>query len=146
MLAQAKIPGALEDKISLQAHDFLTVQPADTQGADVFFIRQCLQSWSHADAVEILRNILPAMDRAKSRIVIMSVVLASAGDPPIGQRGKGISRMRDLFMMQAMGGQERDLQQWEALVRDADAKLRIVSVSKPEGSVLSVIDVRFEED
>ena len=74
----------------------------------------------------------------------MSVVLAGAGDPSIGQREKGISRMRDLFMMQAMGGQERDMNQWNSLVRDTDAKLKIVSVVKPKGSVLSVIDVSFE--
>jgi 6-hydroxytryprostatin B O-methyltransferase len=144
VLAQAKIPEDLKDRISLQAHDFLTPQPSSAKGAEVFFIRQCLQNWPHKNAVRILQNIIPAMDRAKSRIVIMSVVLASASDTAVGQREKGISRMRDLFMMQAMGGQERDMQQWEVVVREADPDLEIVSVEKPKGSVLSVIDVRFK--
>jgi 6-hydroxytryprostatin B O-methyltransferase len=145
VLSQAKIPEDLKDRVSLQAYDFLTPQPSSSQGAEVFFIRQCLQNWSHMDAVRILQNILPAMDRAKSKIVIMSVVLASAADTSIGQREKGISRMRDLFMMQAMGGMERDRQQWEALVRDADQKLEIVNVNKPKGSVLSIIEVKFRD-
>ncbi|OCT48192.1 putative O-methyltransferase [Cladophialophora carrionii] len=144
VLSQARIPEDLKDRILLQAHDFLTPQPSSSQGAEVFFIRQCLQNWPHKDAVRILQNIIPAMDRTKSRIVIMSVVLSSPSDPSIGQREKGISRMRDLFMMQAMGGQERDMQQWETIVKDADPELEIVSVEKPRGSVLSMIDVRFK--
>ncbi|KAJ9614542.1 hypothetical protein H2200_002679 [Cladophialophora chaetospira] len=146
VLSQAKIPDDLKDRVELQAHDFMTPQPAASKGAEVFFIRQCLQNWSHTDATRILQNILPAMDKDKSRIVIMSAILADASDPSIGQREKGISRMRDLFMMMAMGGQERDSQQWEALVKDADAQLEISSVNKPRGSVLSVIEVKFKPD
>ena len=77
-----------------------------------------------------VRNILSAMDRARSKIVIMSLVLADVSDTSIRQREKGISCMRNLFMMQAMGGQEREMQQWQALVRDADQDLEIVSVSQ----------------
>ena len=36
------------------------------------------------------------------------------------------------------------MQQWEALVRDAGQELEIVTVKKPMGSVLSMIDVRFK--
>jgi 6-hydroxytryprostatin B O-methyltransferase len=144
VLSQAKIPEDLRSRISLQGYDFLTPQPSTLQGAEVFFIRQCLQNWSHIDAVRILQNILPVMDKANSKIVIMSVVLSSAADMSVGQREKGISRMRDLFMMQAMGGQERDMEQWETLVKAVDQKLEIVSVKKPKGSVLSVIEVKFK--
>jgi 6-hydroxytryprostatin B O-methyltransferase len=143
VLSQAKIPEDLQKRVLLRAHDFLKPQPATSEGTAVFFIRQCLQNWGREDAVKILQNLIPAMDQQKSKIVIMSVVLADASDNGIGQREKGISRMRDLFMMQAMGGQERDLKQWEALVRDADERLRIVGVTKPKGSVLSVIEVKF---
>lgn len=146
VLAQAKIPADLQDRVTLQAHDFLTPQPETSRNADVFFIRQCLQNWNRENAVRILKNLVSAMDRARSsRIVIMSVVLADAGDEMIGQREKGISRMRDLFMMQAMGAQERDLAQWEELIADVDAGLVIVGVEKPKGSVLSVIEVNFQE-
>ncbi|KAH0843179.1 putative O-methyltransferase [Fonsecaea pedrosoi] len=137
------VPADLGDRVVFEAHDFFQPQPASCQGADVFFIRQCLQNWSDADATKILRTLLPAMDRGRSRIVVMSVVLASPSDAVVGQREKGISRMRDLFMMQAMGGGERDLAQWNAIVNEADPGLDIVRVNKPHGSVLSVLDVRF---
>ncbi|EXJ71559.1 uncharacterized protein A1O5_05367 [Cladophialophora psammophila CBS 110553] len=140
----APVPAEVGDRVVFEAHDFFQPQPPSSHGADVFFIRQCLQNWSDADAAKILRTLLPALDKGKSRIVIMSVVLANPDDTEVGQREKGISRMRDLFMMQAMGGGERDLAQWKAVIEDADPGLDIVNVTKPPGSVLSVLEVRYK--
>ncbi len=52
-------------------------------------------------------------------------------------------RTKDLFMMQAMNGQERDIEQWRHLLKDADERLEIVAVRTPEGSGLSIIEVRL---
>ncbi|KIW31440.1 uncharacterized protein PV07_03090 [Cladophialophora immunda] len=141
---RASVPAELGDRVAFEAHDFFQPQPPSHRGADVFFIRQCLQNWSDADAAKILRTLLPALDKRRSRIVIMSVVLANPNDAGVGQREKGISRMRDLFMMQAMGGGERDLAQWNAIVKAADPGLEIANVNKPRGSVLSVLEVRYK--
>lgn len=39
--------------------------------------------------------------------------------------------------------QERDREDWEKLFQDADPRYRIVDVTRPENSVLSIIEIRW---
>lgn len=48
-------------------------------------------------------------------------------------------------MMVLHNSQERTLKEYQQVVTDADARLKYVGHSQPEGSVLSFIEFRFDE-
>jgi hypothetical protein len=54
-------------------------------------------------------------------------------------------RSLDLLMMAFFNSRERTLKEFENLVKEADPRLRIAGVKRPEGSILSFIEVVFEE-
>ena len=70
-------------------------------------------------------------------------MLPSPGDTSTGKREEACMRTKDLFMMQAMDGQERDIEQWRHLLKDADERLEIVALRTQVGSALSIIEVRL---
>jgi 6-hydroxytryprostatin B O-methyltransferase len=49
----------------------------------------------------------------------------------------------DLQMMVMLNGKERSLEQWIDLIALADPQLKIISVSQPENSVDSIIEIGF---
>jgi len=51
-----------------------------------------------------------------------------------------------MFMMQAMNGTERGLDDGKQLFREADRRLTLKSVTKPEGSNFSVLEVVLKEE
>ena len=54
-----------------------------------------------------------------------------------------MSRIQDLGMWAILNAGERDMEQWEALFRRADPRLKLVHVEKPAGSALSVMDLEL---
>jgi 6-hydroxytryprostatin B O-methyltransferase len=150
---------SVRGRVSFHAHSFLEPQPVEhVNGVDVFLIRQCLNNWPYMDAVRILRAILPSMEGDHKRLLINNVVVplpfsscptqqTQTGRNPVygeGMRDEAIARVRDLAMLQLMNGAERDLRQWRSLLREADPRLEIVQVTKPEGSLLSLLEVKLK--
>lgn len=161
----------IEPRVTFQAHSFLEPQPVTNHAVvDLCLIRQCLQNWPHRDALRIIRALVPCLEPAEpgdkpKRLLINNVVVpvpfstrrrqllqehdSEEGDKAEilaygqGMRDEAIARVKDVAMMQLMGGAERDLHQWESLLRAADSRLEIVNVTKPEGSVLSLLEVKL---
>jgi 6-hydroxytryprostatin B O-methyltransferase len=101
-----------------------------------------LHDWPDHEAVTILKNIVKAMDKTKSRLLIMDTVLPKPGSVPVSV--ERIVRARDLTMMQAFNSKERDLEEWKELVDAAvvDAvRLQLVKVVQPFGSAMSVLEL-----
>jgi 6-hydroxytryprostatin B O-methyltransferase len=149
VIAQAgkqKLDESIASRIKFEVHNFHTAQPPSTADAKIFLIRQCLQNHPHNVAVTMLRNIVPRLERQGTRLIINNVVLPLPGDTSIDKRAEARARTRDLFMMQAMNGQERDIDQWKQLLADADPRLVIVGVRTPEGSGMSVLEVLLEQN
>ncbi|KAJ9481050.1 hypothetical protein VN97_g12456 [Penicillium thymicola] len=94
--------------------------------------------WSDAEAIAILKQMVAAMDRAKSRLLIMVTVLPKPGSVPVSE--ERIVRARDLTMMQAFDNKERDLDDWNELFVAADSRLQLIKVLQPLGSVMSVLE------
>ena len=147
---------------------------ANCEAADVALVRQCLNNWPHRDALRVLRALLPWLEApipdgkqrgCTRRVLINNVVVpvpfSTRQRQQQGEEGRGevegesesyghgmrdeaIARVRDVAMLQLMDGAERDLTQWESLLREADPRLRILGVSRPEGSLLSLLDVRLD--
>ncbi|KAK4691467.1 hypothetical protein P7C71_g5537, partial [Lecanoromycetidae sp. Uapishka_2] len=60
-------------RVSFMEHDFFKEQPI--KGADVYFARWILHNWSDAYCIRILRNLVPALESGKSRVVLYEHVL-----------------------------------------------------------------------
>ena len=73
-----------------------------------------LHDWPDDEGAEILRNRIAAMDKAKSRLLIMDTVLPKPGSVPVSV--ERIARVRDLTIMQAFNSKERDLDVWKDLL------------------------------
>ena len=122
---------------SLPADDF--TQPQPVRGADAYLLRMILHDWPDSEAAMILRSIVAAMDKTKSRLIIMDTVLPTPGSVPVSV--ERIVRVRDLTMLQAFNSKERDLDDWRELLAAADPELRLVRVIQPCGSAMSVLEV-----
>ncbi|KAK9481518.1 O-methyltransferase-domain-containing protein [Lipomyces starkeyi] len=131
------LPADIASRITFQAHDFKTAQPV--QGADVYLLRMILHDWPDDEATSILKNIVAAMDKRKSRLLIMDTVLPRPGSVSVSV--ERVMRARDMVMMQAFNSKERDLDDWIKLLVTADLKLRLVNVVQPFGSVMSVLEL-----
>jgi hypothetical protein len=99
--------------ITFTAHDFFTPQPVAS--ARYYYLRSILHNWGNNDAVEILRNLVPAL-AADSQILIDEIVVPDAGADAwvAGQ---------DLNMMLLFGGMERTANEWAALLDLAGLKI-----------------------
>ena len=54
-------------------------------------------------------------------------------------------RVMDLEMMTNFNAKEREIDDWRSLFSRADPRLKIVKVTKPPGSVNSIIEAVLEE-
>lgn len=138
---EASLPSDLKSRISFQTHDFMTLQPI--RGAAVYFLKHILHDWPNPVSVKIVQNIVPAMtpfeNNNGSRLIIMDSVMPEMGEVPLTVMQ--LNTAMDLQMMAALSAKERTRADWEALLRAADQRLRIVNVRQPIGSADAVIEV-----
>ena len=133
--ASETLPFHVASRLTFQGHDFTKPQPV--RGADVYLLRMILHDWPDDEAAKILRNIVAAMDKVKSRLLIMDTVLPKPGSVPVSV--ERIVRARDLTMLQAFNSKERDLDDWKELFAAADPTLQLVDVVQPVGSAMSIL-------
>jgi 6-hydroxytryprostatin B O-methyltransferase len=133
------IPSDFKNRISFQAHDIFTLQPI--KGASVYLFKHILHNWPDGKCIEILRNVVPAMEKG-SKIVVMEGVM-----PEIGEVGKWIDKITtsaDLQMMVGLNAKERTKADWERLMARADKRLRVEAFRLPPGSAATLIEVVLE--
>ncbi|KAI1153171.1 sterigmatocystin 8-O-methyltransferase [Nemania diffusa] len=131
------LPGKIRSRIAFQGHDF--TQPQPVKDADIYLLRMILHDWPDNEAIKILNNIIPAMEKRGSRLLIMDSVLPHPGDVPVSL--ERIIRVRDLTMMQSFNSKERSLDDWQRLLESANGNLRLVKVTQPFGSAMSILEV-----
>ncbi|KAI4132161.1 MAG: hypothetical protein LQ338_000827 [Usnochroma carphineum] len=143
----ADLPESVYSRITCQAHNFF--QPQPVKNADVFLMRMIFHDWPDKEATAILQNILPALKTPRSRLIIMDTVLPTPGSVPASE--EALLRVRDLTMLEAFNSKERELNDWEKLLSFAcadatDGKLTLKSVTKPFGSVMSLLEVVWQSN
>jgi hypothetical protein len=106
-------------------------------GAAAYFLRHILHDWPDSACIDILRQIIPAMDEEHSRILICDQVM-SEESPSIP------SILYDIDMMSMFGGKERQLSEWKVLIAEADERLRITHVRKSPTSPTTIMEVRLQ--
>ncbi|KAB8338785.1 hypothetical protein FH972_021730 [Carpinus fangiana] len=132
---------ALAGRIAFAKHDFFTPQ---TLRADVYVIRHILHDWSDADSVAILRNLVPALaDGAR--------VLISEGIMPEGPAVRAATldekqvRIEDAFMLAVHNAEERTVEDFVRLFREASPGYHFVGVTGGgKGEFQSLLEFRYE--
>ena len=130
----------VRDRIKFQVHDMFTPQPV--RDASVYLLRFILHDHPDTGAIDILRNLVSALQNG-SRIVVMDGVMPEPNVLPKSE--ERIMRIMDLEMMTTFNAKERERADWEALYSAADARLKLKSVVRPEGIAQSVMEVVFDE-
>ncbi|KAI4106032.1 MAG: hypothetical protein L6R37_002395 [Teloschistes peruensis] len=148
------LPESVRSRITCQAHNFFEPQPV--KNADVFLMRMIFHDWPDKEATTILRNILPALKTPGSRLVIMDTVLPTPGS--VAASEEALLRVRDLTtnatltrkVLEAFNSKERELSDWEHLLAQAsvsdssEGALKVKSVTKPFGSVMSLLEIIWQ--
>ncbi|KAI1779353.1 S-adenosyl-L-methionine-dependent methyltransferase [Hypoxylon cercidicola] len=101
-------------RIRFQAHDFFKEQ--GVRGADVYFFRWIMHNYSRPYAVQLLKNLVPAL-KPGARIIINDHCLDEPGlENPWDER---LMRSMDLVMMTLLNAQEREERDFVQLFEQA---------------------------
>lgn len=105
-----------------------------------------LHDWPSTDAITILKAHLEALKaNPHARLIVMDTVLPLPGS--ISPVEEALLRVRDLTMIQAFNSKERELGEFLQLfsqTRDQDGCLTLRTITKPPGSVMSVMEVVYQ--
>ncbi|KAI9925332.1 hypothetical protein ASPWEDRAFT_62821 [Aspergillus wentii DTO 134E9] len=124
---------SIHPRIEVMPHDFFTPQPV--KGARAYYLHSVLHDWPDAQCHQILANIIPAMKRGYSKILINEHVI-----PDVGAHWEATSL--DLIMM-SIGSTERTEKDWRRLLEGAG--LRIVRIWSVQRGVESLIECEVGE-
>ncbi|KAI1264328.1 S-adenosyl-L-methionine-dependent methyltransferase [Xylariaceae sp. FL1019] len=102
--------------IETRAYDFFT--PQLLKGARTYYLRNVLHDWPDSKCVEILRNIIPAME-SSSHILIDEMILPSRGAP-------WRATQQDLIMATVVAAKERSREEWLDLFDRAGLEVKSV--------------------
>ncbi|KAI1384763.1 S-adenosyl-L-methionine-dependent methyltransferase [Hypoxylon trugodes] len=139
VVGDAKVPEDLEGKLEYASYNFLT--ETVSHPADAYIFRHIFHDWSDQYGTKILKNLVPALKKG-GKIWLSEVVLPNLNEMNLSK--SQMQRAADIFMKSGFNGKERSRKGWENLLALADERLRIVSVTKPEGAHDSVIEIVFD--
>lgn len=124
-----------ETKQSIEptVHDFFTPQPV--KGAKAYYLHSVLHDWDDETSIKILKQIVSAMEKGYSKLLIHELVVPDAG------ASWSITSM-DWLMMALGAVRERTEKQWHDLL--ASGGLRIVKVWTYEQGTESLIEAELD--
>jgi hypothetical protein len=136
----------LAKRITFQAHDFMKPQPVV---ADVFFMKSVFHDWADKYAVQILSNLVPVLRPGKDKVIIVDPILPPAYDKE-GNRTLPVSVRKlfyslDLVMHATVNSKERRMDDWLALVKCADERFELKSVSVIPGQPFGIMEFMLKE-
>ncbi|KAJ4301955.1 hypothetical protein N0V90_004051 [Kalmusia sp. IMI 367209] len=138
-LQGALAPNGLEDRVQFSVHNFFAAQTI--KDADVYFMRSILHDWSDKYALEIIRNLIPAL-KVGAKVIVNEVCLPEPNTIPAYH--DQLLRGYDLAMFQQFNSPERDAADWKALFHTADNRFKLARIVSLPGSILSVIEFVWE--
>ncbi|KAL7907619.1 sterigmatocystin 8-O-methyltransferase [Trichoderma velutinum] len=135
--ADKLLPVELGGRFTFMAHNLFDEQKI--QG-DVYLLRYILHNWPDDYCVRILRALIPAMT-SRSRILISDHVVPGLDVLPLSE-DRDIRAM-DLRMMMLQNARERELRDWQDIIREADPRFFIAGVKLMGQSITGLIEVGF---
>lgn len=115
-----------------QAHDFFTPQPI--RGARAYSLHSILHDWSDEDGVKILQNLVPALKKGYSRVLLNEIVVSE-------ERPTLAATNMDLMMLAHFAVRERTEKEWRDIL--GQAGLRVVRVYTYPGVAESLIEAEL---
>ena len=134
-----KLDPSIADRIVFQAHDFHTPQPV--KGADVYFYRWILHNHSDKYAINMLRQLIPALKKG-ARVVINDHCLPEPGTESLWD--EKIIRSMDLVMLTLLNAQERTEGEFRELFATVDKGFVFKGVTRPRGCRMSIVEAVWE--
>lgn len=150
---RATVPTELQKsgRVRFESHDFLMPQ---SLAADVYMLKWVLHDWPDKYAIRILRHLLPHLEagaadgHSKRRILLHEVVLPpirdDSGKPSLPPYVERLSVTLDLHMLVAFNSQERTLEHWTALAKQADDRLETRLVATFPGTLWGLLELSFK--
>lgn len=135
---RASLPVELKGRVEFMAHDFFTEQRL--QNPDIYLFRWILHNWSDPYCMKMLRNLIPTM-RHGSRILFYECVLE---DTPTTLLTEKMGPNLDMVMAACFNSAERTRADWLRLLEKTDKRFCLHSISRPEGSTMSIIEVLWK--
>jgi 6-hydroxytryprostatin B O-methyltransferase len=129
----ALVPTQLKDRVTFQAHNFMT--PQVTSNVNAFVLRHVLHDWPDGVAVQVLRNLINGKDgllKDGTRIIIVDNVLPAPGFAPVPI--ERITTSADLQMWVACNSLERRKEDWILLFKETDERLDPVAFVNAGGT------------
>jgi hypothetical protein len=120
----------LNGRVTFMPHDFFAPQPVT--GAAAYLLRYITHNWSDEDCVRIFRALVPALEKSppETRLLINDVVLPALGESSRYHENR--MRQIDITMMLVLGAKQRTQEQFQCLLSEADARLKVSSVFRRE--------------
>jgi hypothetical protein len=106
----------LADRAQFQDGDFFVAVPS---GADCHLLRNIIHDWDDQHAETILRSCRHAI-KSDGRLLLLELILPAAGDPGLE------AVMIDVTMLARLGGRERTVAEYRALVERAGFRIESV--------------------
>jgi hypothetical protein len=112
----------------------LSERAADFLLARAFYLHSILHDWKDDEACEILRCIVPAMQKGKSKILLHELVMYD-------RTNSTEATWMDMTMFAAFDSGERDLRKWQDLVKGAG--LQITGHFCSDGTAHSILELEL---
>ncbi|KAI1300062.1 putative O-methyltransferase [Xylaria venustula] len=122
----------VNDKISVQAHNFFMPQPV--KGARAYFMHAILHDWNDAKAIDILNQTAVAMKKGYSKLLLYESVLVSVGATLYQSNA-------DVSLMHLISAAERTEARWRELLRVASFK--VLKIWQHPVSLESIIEAEL---
>ncbi|KGO75605.1 O-methyltransferase, family 2 [Penicillium italicum] len=116
----------------VQAYDFFTPQPV--KGARAYFLHSVLHDWCDEDGVQILKNLVPALVRGYSRVLINEIVV-NEEKPTLA------ATSMDMMMLSHLSVRERTEVEWRWILKRVG--LRVVRIYTYPGVAESLIEAEL---
>lgn len=115
-----------------QAHNFFTPQPI--KGARAYSLHSILHDWGDEDGVKILQNLVPALKKGYSRVLLNEIVV-SEEKPTLA------ATSMDLMMLAHFAVRERTETEWRRILETSG--LKIIKIYNYPGVAESLIEAEL---
>ncbi|KAM0811987.1 putative O-methyltransferase domain-containing protein [Seiridium cardinale] len=137
----------LPPNLTFQAHNFFS--PQVLHGADAYFLRQIMHDWPEAEAVSILRALIPAL-KPGARVLVSEYVVPATKrlneNQAMSLLDAKMVRQMDLQMMAVFNSKERTVEDFAKLFAKADPRLRFAGTYQiPEDPKSCIFEAIWEE-
>lgn len=132
----------LVDRISFTQHDFFTPMPATLEG-DIFLFQWILHDWNDADALRIIKSLVPGL-KPGARVFIAEAVRPAPPAAMANTLDEKLVLFQDMTMLAAHKARERSVAEFVRIFEEADGRFRHVSTGGgKDGAYRSLLEFEF---